>query len=420
MTDDERALNGLSEPEEKLAGQLEELGPLMREQERAEAEMDPQFARNLRAHLVHGEELAPHPTFARNLRARLLRRRSARPVRKPSRRRTLAWMGLGGGAAAAVVAALLVVLLHRPQTPAPAFKAPFPSRSDLVFSYPSSPIVIHHLTPTVSLVHPAPGLPYAGRLQLKAGALPTEPTRLTAYRLTAPSNVVTLGRRLFGIRSPVRHLVAATADWAVAADGGIPSHRPLHSLAISLRTGELIYHDRRNTLLPHASHPLDRIHAVGAARNWLSRLGWPGRRMPVRLFGNVGSLRYVRSVAFAWIGVGETAVQSATLWVTPNGSVIEAWVWPPVAQQTLIPTRPVSAAWTEVRKGTLPLAVEGVSPYRRANGTGALQRTIVAWVLSAGARGNLYLVPTYRFEGSVHIPGASIHTWYGLAPSAQR
>jgi hypothetical protein len=415
MADNRRDLEGLSSPEQELARRLEELGLALSEQERAEAEIDPTFARTLRAHLVHGEELAPHPSFARDLRTRL-QRPAARRISRPVAVR----LGTAAVAVAALLAAVLVVSRPFSPPPAPPFRAPSPTTADLVFAYPAPRTVIHHLTPTVSLVHPASGVAYRGRLTLAAHSLPRGPSELRAYRLAPLSGIVSVGRILLHIRSPVRQVTTATGTWAVAADGGYPSRRPLHSLAVSLRTEELIYHDRRNLKLPRARAPLDRRHTIAAARAWLARLGLPGQRMPLRSFGDVPALAKVREVSFDWIGVGRTAVDAATLWVTPDRSIIEAWVWPPLAHGGTLPTRPLSSAWGDVLKRRLPLAVEGVSPLLHAAGAGLLRRVSVVFVLVPEAKGQLFLVPTYRFEGKVHISGASVHTWYTLAPSAGR
>src|SRR5919204_2866313 len=73
MPDDKRPVSGESGPdEEAVARELAELGPLMRRQERAEAEMpDPDFVRNLCARLMAAEPAVSAPQVARDLRARL-------------------------------------------------------------------------------------------------------------------------------------------------------------------------------------------------------------------------------------------------------------------------------------------------------------------------------------------------------------
>lgn len=415
MNDDDRMLPGLTSGEEDLARTLVRLGPVMREQEQAEADLDRDFARKLRAHLVLGEELTSDWVQAQNLQGRLLRERSARPIPGKPGRQPIVWIGGTTTALMAVIAAVLLAVLR---SQSPSFSAPYPTQADLLFSFPAPATIIHRLTPTASLVHPRSGIPYAGHLRLSARRLPQAAPTLKAYRLAAPVNVVPLGRRLLGIYSPVHQVVAGSAVWSVAADGGYPSRRPLHSLAVSRASGELIYHDRRNLALPRSTRALPRSIAVRVARHWLTLLGWPGGRMPLAAVKRVPHMRNVREVEFGWIGVGASATDAATLWVTPNRSVIEAWVWPPVVRGGTVAVRSIKAAWTEVQAGKLPLAVEGVSPTSRANGRGSVRDTRVVAILSGGRRGAVYLVPTYRFEGTAHLQGASVHTWYSLVPSA--
>jgi hypothetical protein len=419
MNDDERNLQDLPEPEKELAQQLDQLGPLMSEQERAEAELDPQFTQNLRAHLVQGEELAPHPEFARTLRASLVGRR-IRPLQKPSIRRIPRWQGIAAAATATAVLVFLILVALLTHTPSTNFKPPYPTKADIVFSYPAPGAVVHRLAPVISLIHTRPGIPFAGRLHLRAKKLPSGSLRLRAYKLAPPADAATLAR-LLDVDAHIRRVHSGGAVWSVAATGGFRSHRPLHSVAVSLATGEVIYHDRRNFVLPRSKRPLSQAQTVAVARRWLTRSGWPGRQMPVRSVGTLESTPKIRQVVFSWVGVGTAATEEATLWVTPNRSVVEAWLWPPVVQSGLIPARAVAAAWADVRHSALPLAVKGVSPYTRASGSGSVQHTSVVSILSQGGDRRVYLVPTYRFEGTVRIRGrVHAHPWYGLAPSASK
>lgn len=419
MNDGERDIARLSDTEHELARRLARLGPVMGEQEQNEAEMDQVFASTLRAHLVYGEERAPHPGFARNLRARLMGEGTARPVPKPFRQLVIRWVGTVTAGLVALLVGLLVAVLGPQRTHVPSFSPPYPTRANLIFSFPAPPMGIDRATPTLSLVHPRPGVPYPGHLRLSAARLSRGRPSLRAYRLASPSKVANAGR-LLGIRARVRRVVAGSETWAVAVDGGLPSHRLLHSLAVSLVSGELIYHDRGNPVLPQATRALPRSTAVTIARRWLTRLGWPGIRMPLTSVESPQKRQKIREVEFGWLGVGAAATDAATLWVSPNRTVIEAWVWPPVAQGGTVPARSILAAWADVRTGKLPLAVEGVPLTTRANGVGTVRRTTVVSVLTAGKPGTLYLVPIYRFEGTAHIPGASLHAWYSLAPGAQR
>src|SRR5919199_77304 len=113
MPDDKLPLSGEIGPdEEAVARDLAELGPLMRRQERAEAEMpDPDFVRNLRARLMVAEPTVPAPRVARDLRTSLTGmngRRRAVPQR--AWRRAAVWAGLPAAALAVLVAVTIVVL----------------------------------------------------------------------------------------------------------------------------------------------------------------------------------------------------------------------------------------------------------------------------------------------------------------------
>jgi len=419
LNNDERDIEGLSSAENDVSRRLARLSPVIREQQAAETEIDQVFYRNLRAHLVLGDERVPHPGFARELRARLMQETAARPVAKPLRQRLL--VKIGAGTIPLLIGLLLTLLLPRGST-VPTMMAPYPTRADLLFSFPVPRTVIQHVTAIISLVHPRSGVAYAGHVRLTAAHLPNGPATLSAYRLAAPAPVVPFGRGVLGIRTHVRRTFAGSQVWEVAADGGVSSRKPLHSLSVSLATGELIYHDRRNFMLPRAAGPLSRPQAIAVARRWLIELGWPGDRMPLSHVQSVHGHPMVREVAFGWMGVSKAATAEATLWITPNRSVIEAWVWPAVVKRGLIHARSMSAAWTDVRTGRLPIAVAGLPSDIRADGVGVIRHTNVVSILSVGHSGGLYLVPTYRFEGEARVSGAnsSSRVWYSLAPSEQQ
>jgi hypothetical protein len=279
--------------------------------------------------------------------------------------------------------------------------------------------MVRQLSPTVSLVHPRPAAPYGGPLKLTAARLPPAPAVLQAHQLAPPLDVVPLGRILLGIRSRARHLMTAAGRWIAAVDGEDSPREHLHSLAVSLTSGEVIYHDRRNLDLPHAHAPVGRATAVAVARAWLTKLGWPGARMPLAAVDRAPGMARVRAVKFGWPGVGAAGVDAATLWVTPNRSVIEAWLWPPVMRHGAVSALPLSAAWDAVRSGRAPIAVPGAPARARAPGSGSLLHAGVIAILSVRRSGRVFLVPAYRFEGQVHIAGASTHTWFSLAPGAR-
>jgi hypothetical protein len=275
----------------------------------------------------------------------------------------------------------------------------------------------------VSLAAPPHGIPYAGHVRLSTTVpLSTHAFLLRAFHLVSPTTMATpervarLARQLRIHASPQRTTRGRVA-WLVAAERGTPSSRLLRSVAVSLVTGELVYHD---TSYPRQERWRDNAYAVSAARAWLTRLGWPGARMPLTEVEHSGIPRGLREIEFTWVGVGAVATDAATLWLTPGGRVVEADVWPPVESARTIPTRKLSAAWTALRGRLVPLAVVGVPPHTTAPGVGVMRHVTITYVLSTGTDRRLYLVPTYHFAGSARLRG--IHgerICYALAPAAQ-
>ncbi len=129
----------------------------------------------------------------------------------------------------------------------------------------------------------------------------------------------------------------------------------------------------------------------------------------------------VQAVNLGWADADATALSAATLWVAPDGRIVEARLWPPVERSRAIPARGVAAATGDVRRGQFPVAVEGVPPLATAAGAGVVRRVTVVQALSVGSDRRLYLVPTYRFVGTAQLQGfPSVHAWYGLTPAARR
>jgi hypothetical protein len=335
------------------------------------------------------------------------------------------------GIAAALVVALLIAVVgvlrlqRQSRPPAVAWRPPLPSVADLTRGFPA-PSVAHAagpLSPTVSLAAPAYGIPYAGHVRLSTTIpLAKRAFLLRAFRLVppttvaAPERVAHLARHLSIHASPQRTTHGRVA-WLVAAERGTPSSRLLRSVAVSLVTGELVYHD---TSYPRQEHWRDNAYAVSAARAWLTRLGWPGARMLLTEVEHSGIPRGLREIEFTWVGVGAVATDAATLWLTPGGRVVEADVWPPVESARTIPARKLTAAWTAVHGRLVPLAVVGVPPHTTAPGVGVMRHVTITYVLSTGTDRRLYLVPTYHFAGSARLRG--IHgerICYALAPAGQ-
>jgi hypothetical protein len=261
---------------------------------------------------------------------------------------------------------------------------------------------------------------------------------LPAYQLRGPSfdapHVARLAH-LLGIRAQATRAVSAGAIWAVAADGGLPSQQPLHSLAISTATGELVYHNTAYQSLVRPPHAQDRASVVAAARAWLTRLGWPGHDMPLQaaapLPGGAGNAWIVE---FGWPHVrGTSTSPAATLLIVPGWHVADARLWPPAARSRRLSARPVSAAWTMLRRGDIPLAVtvRGALTGPLGDGRGIVRSVEVVQVLTADVSGVLYLVPAYRFAGAAQlqvvpqrgaVPRAQPvrATWYAVVPALAR
>ena len=408
--------------EEDLERTLTDMGPLLRRRAAVERP-DPAFVARLRARLAPDAAIVGarrDEGFPLTILASRLRPRRARAL-----------------VAIAVIAALvlgslsaLVVLEHRSpagRTLSLSWSPPQPGVADLLQGFPSPAVARAAGSPdsTIGLSAIA-GRAYAGRVRLSMAALPVRPFRLEAFRLGAsitasPARVLTLARRL-GIRAPSYRARRGGATWLVAGDGGGPSARPVHSLAVSLATGEVVYHDASYPRLMRSPREMwiDNAAAVAAARAWLTGLGWPGSRVPLREIEHSGLPGGIRELEFGWVGVGSTALDAATLWVTPHGRVVEADLWPPLESARPIASRSLTAAWTAVRGGLVPLAVEGVPPNTRAPGDGRMRTVTITHVLTTGSDHHLYLVPTYHFSGTAVLRG--IHgerICYALAPAGQ-
>lgn len=435
MPDGERRGGGGDEfgPDAALARDLLRLGPLLRRHEQTDAEEpDPAFLAALEARLATLDVAAPRPRTVSGARPDRLdaRPRAVTPLSR-RRPRMAAWGGLAVAAlvAAALALVAVVVMVRTPvrapaSSPTVAFAVPSPNLADLMRGYPQALGGGGIITPTVSLVALAPGVPYAGRLRLSVSPLPTGPTTLHAYRLAPPSfdltRVGTLGARV-GISAPVTRARAGGTVWSVVVTGGLPSSRPLHSLAVAMTTGELIYHDT-SYAQPGQLPALNAARAASVARSWLARLGWPAARMPLlSVEPEFAAPPGVRAVNLGWADADQAALAAATLWVTPDGRMIEAHLWPPVERSRTIRARGIAAAAGDVRRGHLPVAVAGVPPLMTAAGVGVVRSVTIAQTLSVGPDRRLYLVPTYRFAGTIQLRGfPDSHAWYGLVPAARR
>jgi hypothetical protein len=383
---------GLPQSPDEVADRLAWIGPIIGAQQRAEAELDRETVDRMRADLaarLHG---------------------GATPVR---RRLSPYLPGIAGALALACV--ILAVVLLRPQPRhATLINVPRLSTAELLLSSPSYSAGATS-SPTRSPAHLPVLHPFRGRLQFLSPHLPHPPTTMPAYRLGTIAGWRAFPKRL-QIRSRFHMVRAAGSTWMVAAD-----HEPLHSLAVSRDTGEVIYRDRRNFVLPHSARALGRARAISAARRWLQARGWPGDEMPVRSAATLPRNHKIRDISLGWVGGGRAAVAEATLWVTPDGSVVEALVWPPIERQGVVPARSPAAAWSDVRRGLVPVEVPSLSPLSRARGIARLLAAHAVSLLARARDGHMYLVPAYRFQGTARVGvSPAVQRWMSMAPAAKR
>jgi len=497
----DRQWDGVTADEAETARALAGLGPLMLRQEQAEADPpDAAFARGLRARLLAAGPAAanadslnpaadadsPNPAWGTDLRARLVGGEdgadgedtrppigpAVAPVASPVAERGLISLARArrrglvvGGVLAALVAALALAVVVLPRArparqgnPAHvAAGAPRLSATDLTRGYPLPPGSqggggggAGGIPPEKSrLGSPGSAAPYYGPLRLTAGPLPRGDARLPIYRLAPPATADRVGAwaRLVGIRARVARVASGIAFWEVAADGvGTPDSRvPLHSLAVSELTGEVVYHDLP-PLAPAGAPPArltpapapTKTEAVAVARAWVTRLGWPGGRMHAR--GVVAGYDEPNSwvVSLGWPGVSAT-MAAATIEVTPHRRVVEAHLWPQPGQAVQVRARGVPDALARLRGGHIPLAVTELGVYAAYSvpvigGSGTVGSVTVVYILTADAGGVPYLVPAYRFTGTARLsanprlypkggkglpPAASPipARWYALVPA---
>ncbi|MDQ2830683.1 MAG: hypothetical protein M3Y74_16755 [Chloroflexota bacterium] len=440
MSDEERRAAGDAAVEQRLR----ELGPLVQRLEQIEGETAaPTFVRDLRARLLLGEAavaderdegLTPTRSSAGG------GADSRRPYIQGTRRaRPALWAVVAAVALVAVLVALVVVPRWNGQRPGAANVAaslPRLSIADLTRDYPFPPGQGAGgggpVTPANSAFDPDPVPLYYGPLRLTAGALPRTDDPLLAYQLDAPlgSARLTALARSLGIPDRVTRARAGGAIWLVAANAtGLPGPHvpPLHSLAVSTTTGEVIYHDLRYPNVDPRQHIPSQAQAVAEARAWLTRLGWPGQRMPVLSAKNTFGPWFID---LGWTGVDATTTPAAIVAVAPGGHVDDARLWPPLAHLYQAPARTVRVAWTALHGGTIPLAVTETDQralFTPTGGQGTVRRVDVVQVLAPGAHGRTYLVPAYRFAGTAHLAGGAASaagsmnaTWYALVPALQR
>lgn len=386
------------------------------------------------------ETQGPTPAFADSLRLRV----AGKPKRVRQETRFPRWIGVLGGLAVAAIAVVLVLTLRAgssTSTHNTAFSLPTPAPADLSKSYPleggrgggGGPP-----KPTHSNIELAQGDVYGGRLSLAGNPVAQQPTHAAAYALEQPPKalapyVVSLARRLgipgkavraydylpVGIRPRL-----ATFEY-VATGTGRTAASPLRSVAVARFNGEVIIHNTTYALRGKPGQPLGRAAITSAARSWLDHLGWPGDSMPVLSIAPIGGLKgsrdaSTRQIALAWPGVPNVDGPAAVLQINRLGGVNEALLRPMTAGKQSVHLRSVKGAWRLVQSGRTPVGVNIIVTKPRVPGTGTLTRTTLQYVVTTAADGRMYLIPSYRFSGLLHVKGrAGRFTWVALVPAVK-
>ena len=129
----------------------------------------------------------------------------------------------------------------------------------------------------------------------------------------------------------------------------------------------------------------------------------------------------IQSVSFGWPGAGQADLPAGTVNVVHGGQVDEALLLPPVGSSRTLTSLPLATVWQRLQAGKIPVGVENMIAAQFPPGTGTVQSVTVAHVVSAGANKGLYLVPVYRFSGTVRFPHvAGPRRWFALAPAISR
>jgi len=398
-------------PDDPWERELEDLGPLMRRQEQAEAEEpDPAFLQALRTRLVAEEQTAPAP-----------------PISIHGERRWHRVVFGGALSAAAVAAATVAVIVGTHQAGSPgrhqvAFALPTPNPTNLAQTFPVYGVgagggVPAPWTDTGGI---PTGQPYGGHLTLRAHGFPAGPGRLPAYRLARPAFAVPRIRALAGMLHIDGHIKRSnqpSGKWTyVWKPPRLPSDPIDRSIAVHLQTGQLIFHNLDiSIILPGSELPLNDPRNVSVARAWLTKLGWPGNSMPVHQPTSPQEADRLNTVTLGWAGATPADLPAAVL-VIERGTVIDADLWPPVSRRGSVRVDSYVAAWAKVRAGRVPVGL-AVQIYPATDGSGTLQRATVLQIFTRTPSGALYLAPAYRFEGLATIPGHGSYRWYAFVPA---
>ncbi|GAC1474672.1 MAG: hypothetical protein PVSMB7_29900 [Chloroflexota bacterium] len=225
------------------------------------------------------------------------------------------------------------------------------------------------------------------------------------------------------ISSPVKRSTQPSGIWAYAVDYGTVNHmRTVHSVAINLRTGEMVYHDTRGFGGPGTSRPANDPENVATARRFLTSAGWPGNTMPLHPALSPQEGFADNQATLGWIGAPLTDIAEAVIITNGHGTVVDATALTPIARSTSVRLRGYPEAWRLGATGKAPVAVDitaGASGGLKGGHGVRTKRDILA-VLTTTPRGQSFLAPTYRFCGTVTLQGiAPVENWVAVVPASR-
>ena len=424
-------LNGPNEEDAAFEQQLADLGPVMRRQAQSEARgPDPAFVNRLRAQLV-GEQSAARADAYRALSA------LEQPVHSASHRRARSPVVAAGVAIAALAAVLVfarvVPYMSHSRTNV-VFALPTPGPSDLIRVYPLNGGVGGGGSaepPWLVTAEIPAGASYRGRLRLTSGPLRFGLAQVSGYQLVAPSHEEQRLRRAMqalGMTGPIKHHTRSDGTWIYAVEAhrnAATTPEPQYaqneeqSIAISLRTGEVVYHGSNLGPSP-VMLALNDAGNVKRARSWMRRLGLGMHPLPLHAAASSQEAHFINTVTLGWRGISSSNVPQAQVVFAANRQIIDAHIWPPVARAESVSARGYAHAWPAIRDGKAPIGVANIVGPPPLPGSGQLGHIGVVQILTGDPAGHEYLVPAYRFEGPVTIHGLpNAHTWFAIVPAAR-
>lgn len=405
----------------RLREELSSLGALMKYQEFIDQQpAQRKFVDDLRFRLLRGAHAPAGEAGRRRASAPAAGPRIFTVDRSYSHRRLLLALLVLTVVATAVVA--IVTSLRPARSPGMEF-VPWPipqaAARDLLREYPLSGRVQVPASgpPWSGVVRTTHSVAFSHKLIFPARLSATLPGGFPAAQLYGQSfDLHRIGQiaRQLGIHSRIVNMPGSGGPWSVVRVRAPAGYE--ESVAVSRRTGELIYHGpapQRST----TGTRLSSAQARSIARTWLSMLGWPGMSMPAERWQGIAPSGS-RVVALSWAGIGQTNAPAAFVVLGSTGRVLAADIVPPIQRIRFVQARGVERGWALVRRAAVPVVVDTPGFAGGANLSASVDKVSAVHVLIQGSHGRMYLVPAYRFDGSIRQSRGKLPAhWHALAPA---